>query len=119
MAYFADLRCSYCITRLNINWFYEAMREYNMYFDFKPTNSRCISIHDIEEHGIQITINIFEGHINSAFNDWTVYKVFSHQKGTYKYENYENVWEFLREVAEDYSRNHPEVEITYKSDDDE
>ena len=103
MAYSADLRCSYCQIRLNIDWFYHAMCDYNMDFCFK---------HD------DASITLFEDHINEAFNDWTVYKVFGHQKGTHKYDHYENVWEFLREVADTYSLTHPEMEITYKSDDE-
>jgi len=104
MAYSADLRSSYCQIRLNISWFYQAMCDFNMDFTFK---------HDDDD-----SIEIFEDHINEAFNDWTIYKVFGHQKGTHKFDHYENVWEFLREVADKYSLTHPEVEITYAFDDE-
>lgn len=104
MAYSADLRSSYCQIRLNISWFYQEMCDFNMDFTFK---------HDDDD-----SIEIFEDHINEAFNDWTIYKVFGHQTGTHKYDRYENVWEFLREVADKYSLTHPEVEITYAFDDE-
>ena len=122
MPYSADLRGSYFHAELNICWFYEAMRDYNKDFDFQPTYCEAIE-NETEEDAIQTTIKYFEKHIEDAFNDYTVYKVFGHESGRYQYtvngdDVYSNVWEFLSDVADDYSQNYPQVEITHTSDDE-
>ena len=106
MPYNADLRCSYFSLELNMSWFYESLSEMDEDVDFKPTY--CFRS-DTEESAIKNTIGAFESHIEEAFKDYTVYKVFGHQKGDHKYELYENVWEFLRDVAIDYTKTHPAV----------
>lgn len=87
-----------------------------MEIDFRPTIMD--GIQETEDEQMQLTIDLFEKHIESAFHDWTVYKVFGHPKGDHKYERYENVWEFLYDIAEEYARDHLEVEITHVSDDE-
>jgi hypothetical protein len=108
MPYNADLRSSYFSLELNMSWFYESLSEMNEEIDFKPTY--CFKS-DTEESAIKHTISAFERHIEVAFKDWTVYKVFGHQKGDHEYENYEIVWEFLRDVAIDYTQNNHAVVI--------
>ena len=121
MPYSADLRGSYFHAELNMAWFYEAMSEDHKDFDFQPTYFDTND--ETEEDAIQTTIKHFEKHIEDAFNDYMVYKVFGHTSGKYQYEVqghdvYSSVWEFLSDVADDYSQNHPEVEITHTSDDE-
>lgn len=110
-----DLRSGYFSLDLNMAWFYQAMSESFMEFDFLPTNT---TYSQTEDEAIQLTIDLFEKHIEHAFHDWTVYKVIGFQRGDHKYERYENVWEFLFDIAELYAREHPEVEITHVSDDE-
>jgi len=116
MPYNADLRCSYFSLELNMSWFYEALSEMGEEIDFKPTY--CFRSDD-EKSAIQNTVNAFERHIEGAFKDWTVYKVFGHQKGVHKYELYENVWEFLRDVAIDYTRDFKTVVFVNKEEEEE
>ncbi len=118
MPYSHDLRCGYFSLDLNMAWFYQAMSESFMEFDFRPTYYKVITAEQTEEEAIQLTINLFEKHIEDAFHDWTVYKVIGFEKGDHKYDNYHHVWEFLYDIAELYSRDHPEVEITHVSDDE-
>lgn len=106
MPYDADLRCSYFSLELNMSWFYESLSEMDQAVDFKPTY--CFRS-DTEESAIKNTIGEFERHIEQAFKDYTVYKLFGHQKGDHKYELYDNVWEFLRDVAIHYTKTHPAV----------
>lgn len=103
MPYNADLRCSYFSLELNMSWFYEAISEMGEEIDFEESDS-------------QNTVSAFERHIEEAFKDWTVYKVFGHQKGKHKYDLYENVWEFLRDVAIDYTKTHPQVVFVDKEE---
>jgi hypothetical protein len=97
-------------------WFYEAMSEFEMEFDYKPTYSNFISLQETEEEATEFTIKLFEHHIETAFKDWTIYKVFGHERGDRKYELYCEVWEFLRDVAIGYSQKHPNVVITEKNE---
>ena len=89
-----------------------------MEVDFLPTYYDIITIEQTEEEGIKLTIDLFEKHIEDAFHDWTVYKVIGFERGEHKYGAYENVWQFLFDIAELYAREHPEVEITHVSDDE-
>jgi hypothetical protein len=98
-----------------MSWFYESLSEMEEELDFKPTY--CFRSDD-EKSAIQNTVNAFERHIEGAFKDWTVYKVFGHQKGEHKYECYENVWEFLRDVAIDYTKTHPQVFFVNKEEEE-
>jgi len=107
MPYTADLRCSYISVELNMSWFYEALSEMGEEFDFKPTYPRGLDL--TEEKAIKWTIEDFEKHIEKAFHDWTVYKVFGHERGEHKYDLYENVWDFLRDVAIDYTEKNDKV----------
>lgn len=116
MPYSHDLRCGYFSLDLNMEWFYQAMSDMFMEFSFLPTVKE--GSRDTEQEQIQTTINYFEKHIEEAFYRWTVYKVIGHPIGTDKYDNYDHVWEFLFDIAELYSREHPEVEITHVSDDE-
>jgi len=125
MPYNADLRCSYCSVELNMSWFYEAMSEYDIEFDFKPTYPHYGSLQD-EKEAVKYTIALFEAHIERAFEDWTVYKVFGHEfertvknRGRNfdgKYEHYDSVWEFLREIAEVYCED-SKVKMLMKDED--
>jgi hypothetical protein len=116
MPYSHDLRCGYFSLDLNICWFYQAMSDMFMEFDFQPTYTE--GSQETEEEAIQTTINYFEKHIEEAFYRWTVYKVIGHTIGDDKYDNYDHVWEYLFDVAELYVRTHPQVEITHMSDDE-
>lgn len=93
-----------------MSWFYEAMREYEMEFDFKPCRPWSSMT---EEQGVDLTIKNFEAHIEKAFYDWTIYRVFNHNRCDLNYDDYEehDVWGFLRDVAIDYSREHTYVVI--------
>lgn len=95
MPYDADIRSSYCSVELNMSWFYHFLEEVGEKIEFKPS----------EEKEIRWVIENFENHIEKAFQNWTIYKVFGHKIGEYKYDLYDNVWEFLREIAIDYSEN--------------
>jgi hypothetical protein len=116
MPYSHDLRCGYFSLDLNICWFYQAMSDMFMEFDFQPTYTE--GIQETKEEATQTTINYFEKHIEEAFHRWTVYKVIGHTIGEDKYDNYFHVWEYLFDVAELYARDHPQVEITHMSDDE-
>lgn len=125
MPYSADLRSSYCHADINISWFYQAMSEFHMEIDFYPVyDSEDLGEKtekerdDIKDHLTECAIQSFENHINDAFYSWTVYKVFGHKRRDEKFEVYETIWEYLFDVAEEYSRKHPEVEITHTSDDE-
>ena len=87
MPYHADLRCSYFSIKLNMSWFYESISERNEEIEF----------------GNQDIQDKFEYHIEKAFNDWTVYKVFNHKIGDRDYDSYDNVWSFLYDIANEYS----------------
>lgn len=111
MPYSADLRASYCSVELNMSWFYESLSEQEIELDFKPTYSpyRPRDEQD-EKECVQTTINLFEHHIEEAFKDYTVYRVFGHKKGNHDYEIYEDdVWGFLHDVALAYIKEHPKV----------
>lgn len=107
MPYDADLRCSYFSLEMNMSWFYKATNERNIEFDFLPTYYRGMSVQEQEDNykdAVKLTITFFEKHIENAFNDWAVYKVFGHKKGDHKYEDYEDVWEFVIDITYDYCR---------------
>jgi hypothetical protein len=114
MPYNADLRCSYCDAKLNMSWFYEAMNECHMDFDFLPRNGMTPTTEEIRLGSIQLTINLFEAYIESKFNKYLVYKVFYH--GEEKLSMYDSVWEYLRDKALTYSKKHPQVVITFGDD---
>jgi hypothetical protein len=107
MPYYHDLRCDYFSIDLNIGWFYHSMSESFLEFEFRPTITE--GVEQTEEEGVKRTIDEFEKHIEEAFHDWTVYKVIGFQKGDHKYEKYDDVWEFLYDIAETYACDHPEV----------
>lgn len=122
MPYDADLRASYFSLELNMSWFYEAMNDYHIEFDWKPTYSHYGS--EDEKEAVKLTVALFERHIEIAFKDWTVYRVFGHKKGDHKYEHYEEgggeggVWEFLRDIASAYCEKNPKVIMIWKDDED-
>lgn len=109
-----DLRAGYFSLDLNMEWFYEAMTDCRMTFEFDMTHN---DYHDGQEQ-TQTTIDLFEKHIEDAFHNWTVYKVIGHKMSDYHYEIYETVWEFLFDVAEEYSRKNPKVKIIHEDDDE-
>ena len=115
MPYTADLRCSYCDAKLNMSWFYEAMRDYEMDFDFLPRTVMTPITEETRLGCIQLTINLFEAYIESKFNKYLVYKVFNH--GEDKLSMYDSVWEYLRDKALTYNKKHPQVVITFGDDD--
>ena len=92
------------------------MSDMFMEFDFQPTYTE--GSQETKEEATQTTINYFEKHIEEAFHRWAVYKVIGFEEGDHKYHIYETVWEFLFDIAEEYSRKNPEVEITHVSDDE-
>lgn len=51
----------------------------------------------------------FENHIQEALRDWTVYQLLGDQRGKHRYESYENVLEFLTEIALKYKKEYPAV----------
>ena len=106
MPYHADLRSSLCKTQLNLSWFYESLSDSGESVEFKPTYT---SKYDTEKESVKFTTTMFEAHIDTAFNDWTEYKIFGHDNGEHNYAIYGSVWEFLRDVAIDYTRTHPVV----------
>lgn len=110
-----DLRTNYFLIDLNMGWFYQSMSESFLEFDFRPTNT---TYSQTEEEAIQLTIDTFEKHIEDAFRDWCVYKVIGFEKGDHKYKRYDDVWEFLYDIAETYACDHPEVVAIQMSDDD-
>ena len=76
-----------------MSWFYEALSDLEFEFDCEQSKLD------------------FEHHIEEAFNDWTVYKVFGHKNGDHSFECYENVWEFLHDIAIQYVEKHPQVKL--------
>ena len=116
MPYDADLRASYFFVSLNMSWFYEAMSEQDITFDFLPTYYRALAIQEDEKEkkdATNTTIAMFEHHIEDAFKDWAVYKVIGHKKGDHNYDIHDSVWEFLHDVAIDYTRTHKNVKMIF------
>jgi len=85
-----------------MSWFYEVISEMDNELVFKPTYRFQ---GDEGEPSIENTVEAFERHIEIAFSDWTAYKVFGHKRGEHKYDCYSDtsVWEFLIDVALDYT----------------
>ena len=98
-----------------MSWFYEAMRDYEMDFDFLPRAFITPITEETRLECIQLTINLFEAYIESKFNKYLVYKVFNH--GEDKLSMYDSVWEYLRDKALTYNKKHPQVVITFGDDD--
>lgn len=128
MPYDADLRCSYCKTELNMSWFYEHMSELNEEIDFQPDrhyNDRKNraelndALWDEEKEkklSINWTIKLFEEFIDSRFNCYVDWKIFNHKEEGIDFEFYENVFDYLRDMAIEYCKTNPEVVITDKND---
>jgi len=116
MPHYHDLRTNYFLIDLNIGWFYHRMSESFLEFEFRPLITE--GVEQTNDEGIDLSRDEFEKHIEEAFHDWTVYKVIGFQKGDRKYEKYDDVWEFLYDIAEAYACDHPEVVAIQMSDDD-
>lgn len=114
MPHYHDLRTDYFLIDLNIGWFYHRMSESFLEFEFRPTIIE--GIERTNDQAIDLTREDFESHIERAFHDWAVYKAIGFEKGDHKYERYENVWEFLYDIAETYACDHPEVVAIQMSD---
>lgn len=119
MPYDADLRCSYFRLELNMSWFYESMREAELEFDFLPAEICPYFPFDTERQAIDYTIKQFECHIEKAFNDWVKYKIFNFNNSSRDFDIYCDVWEFLRDVAIDYSNENSSVVLVEKDEEEE
>ena len=86
MPYSADLRCSYVITELNVDWFYEKCPHS---FDYKSNSD----------------MKAFHRFLDDMVNVWITHKVFGHKQYVERdmrpldsFET-ETVWEWLSECA--------------------
>lgn len=116
MPYEADLRTSYCDAKLNMSWYYEAMSEYGLEIEFKPS----VGLSEwTEKQRISLTKKLFENHIEEAFNNWIAYKVFDHKVGDHNYELFCDVWEFLRDITIEYKNNHTTIKLIFTEEEEE
>jgi hypothetical protein len=93
MPYSADLRCSYAITELNVDWFYETCPHS---FDFKSNSD----------------MKAFHRFLDDMVTVWVTHKVFGHKQfvesDMCQLDDTETVWEWLSECALWYVDKHPE-----------
>jgi hypothetical protein len=102
MPYSADLRASYCKIQLNIDWFYEAMSEYNV----------SIECDDDDE------LAIFHQYIEWKFEKYMIWNTIERitlDDEHHKYENYVNIWDYLYIKINKYNTKRPSstVKITF------
>jgi hypothetical protein len=84
-----------------MSWFYEAMSEMGEEFDFKGEN----------EYKTPKVIKDFEIHIEKEAKKYMEAHIFNKEALTKDMEMYESIWEYLRDVALDYSNEHPDKVI--------
>ncbi len=110
MPYHADLRCSFVDVRLNINWFYQLMDDLELVIDYLPSPNATGD----EETRCDWSKTRFERHIEQSVDKWIEDCVFSpRREENIKACGCDNVWDYMRECAEDYANDHPtEVTIT-------
>lgn len=113
-----QIKMAHCDIKLDIQSFYDNMeKDYKLRFDFKPSVGLSGST---REECIDLTKRLFHRHIQEAFHDWVMYKVFDQRNGDHDYDLFVDVWEFLRDVAIAYSRIlHYQVVLIFEDEDDE
>lgn len=119
MPYDADLRCSYCSFELNMSWFYESVKEMGYEIDFKPYVDEKLPDpskypeleEELKEEQTQLTITLFERHIESKAKAYMIYKTFNHKKDETNFDSYNNIWEYLFEQAMEYTKKNTNVTI--------
>ena len=117
MPYHADLRCSYSTTKININWFYEAMDEYRE--DIEYIASKRIT--GTKEECEEFSKNEFEKYIEYLLNYYISAKVFNF-KPIWKIgtggciDTSDNIWEFIHNMLDCY--DHYDKEVIIKSRED-
>ena len=118
MPYSADLRSSYAKTKININWFYDAMEDYNE--DIQYVASTRIT--GTEEECKEYSKKQFEQYIEDMLNYYISAKIFNFVpvwKVNLKHiEVFGNVWEFIHNNLDCYKYYDTEVVIKHSEDDD-
>jgi len=102
MPFSSDIRVGYCNLTLNISWFWEALSEYDEDIDFDFDNA--------SDDTVKFRTNYFESVIEQYAEKWVVYKAFNwKQSNDYEIdmEMHENIWDFLRDVAVEFCKQHP------------
>jgi hypothetical protein len=68
---------------------------------------------------IKWTVRLFEEYIDMRANWWIDYKVFGHSHNGIDFEQWENIFDYLRDEAIEYCEKNPSVKIEYTNKDEE